>query len=68
MKIENIQKGDTLVSTDCNGTGYYRVRKVCRVKVRVLAENGNELLAYPNLFDRKVNYSVKAFDAESPSQ
>ena len=58
MRIEDIKRGDVLVSTDKHGTGYYRVRKVNRVRVIVVGENGNEVSAYPSVFDRKVTYDV----------
>lgn len=58
MKIADIKPGDVLVSTDSNGTGYYRVLKVCAVKVKVRSENQNEFYSYPCTFDRKVNYAV----------
>ena len=59
MQIADIKPDDVLVSTDENGTGYYRVLKVSKITVRVRAENGNEFRAYPHIFDRKINYPVK---------
>lgn len=59
MKIQDIAKGDTLVSTDSRGTGYYKVEKVNRVTVDVIGENGNKVRAYPLIFDRKVTYAVE---------
>jgi len=58
MKIADIKAGDVLVNTDENGTGYYRVLKVCRVTVKVRCENGNEARMYPVIFDRKIDYQV----------
>ena len=54
MKIEEINMGDILVSTDYQGTGYYLVTKVNRVTIQVKCENGNEIKAYPHVFDRKI--------------
>ena len=59
MKIAEIEKGDTLVSVDKHGAGYYRVVKVNRVTVDVVHENGAKVRAYPVHFDRKVNYAVE---------
>jgi hypothetical protein len=64
VKIDDIKPGDTLVNTDKNGTGYYRVLKVLRVNVYVLHENGNCSRMRPHLFSRKVNYPVAAFASE----
>ena len=47
MKIGEIKAGDTLINTDENGTGYYRVYKVNRVTVDVLSENGNKVRMHP---------------------
>jgi hypothetical protein len=58
MKIEDIKPNDVLVSVDKNGAGYYRVLKVNRVTVDAQAENGNQVRAYPEIFDRKINYPV----------
>ena len=58
MNIQDIQKGDVLVSVDRTGCGYYRVVKVNRVTVDVIGENGNPVRAYPMIFDRKVTYPV----------
>lgn len=58
MKIEDLKQGDVLVSVDENGAGYYRVTKVNRVTVDVMAENGNAARCRPHLFDRKINYPV----------
>lgn len=54
MKREDIKAGDVLTSFDGRGVGYYRVLKVCAVKVRVVGENGNTMLHYPRNFSRKV--------------
>lgn len=58
MKLADIKADDVLVSTDENGTGYYRVVKVCKIKIRVRGENGNEFLSYPAIFDRRIDYPV----------
>ena len=65
MKIADIKKGDTLVNVDKNGAGYYRVLKVNQVTVDVVGENGNKVRAYPNMFDRKVDYSVPSLDGHA---
>jgi hypothetical protein len=62
MNITDIEAGDTLCSTDRRGTGYYRVVKVNKITVDVIAENGNKVRSYPAMFDRKVTYAVAAFD------
>jgi hypothetical protein len=54
MKLSEISADDVLVSTDQHGTSFYRVLRVCAVKVRVRHENGNETLLYPQAFDRKI--------------
>lgn len=59
MKIADIKANDVLVSTDENGTGYYRVLKVFNVTIKVRGENGNEFRSYPATFDRRVDYPVK---------
>jgi hypothetical protein len=61
MKITDIKPGDVLVNVDKNGAGYFKVLKVNRVTVDVRGENGNEVRAYPFIFDRKVDYPVPAF-------
>lgn len=61
MKIDQIKKGQILVSVDKNGAGYYKVEKVNRVTIDVTSENGNKVRAYPIMFDRAVDYPVKAF-------
>lgn len=61
MLISDIKDGDVLCSTDENGTGYFKVQKVNRITVDVIGENGNNVRAYPVIFDRKVNYPVAAF-------
>lgn len=58
MKIADIKSKDVLVSTDENGTGYYRVLKVFKITIKVRGENGNEFRAYPASFDRRVDYPV----------
>ena len=63
MNIQDICIGDVLVCVDKNGTGYYRVRKVNRVTVDVVGENGNAVRAYPLIFDRKVTYPVPTLPA-----
>lgn len=65
MKIEDIRAGDVLVNTDGNDTGYVKVLKVCKVRIRVRGENGNEFLSWPSLYERKVIYPVKAFEGTS---
>jgi len=67
MWIENISRGDVLVSTDENGSGYYKVLKKNRVTVDVLCENGNRVRMRPHLFDRKVTYPVAAFTFGQPA-
>ena len=54
MKLSDIDFGDVLVSTDCNGTGFYRVEKVCRKVVKVATEQGHIIRAYPIMFDSKL--------------
>ena len=61
MQIEAIKAGDVLVSVDENGAGYYKVKKVNRVTVDVVSENGNAVRTHPAIFDRKVTYPVAAF-------
>lgn len=58
MHINDIHEGDVLVSTDKNGTGYYRVLKVNYITVDVRGENGNVVRQRPHIFDRKVEYPV----------
>lgn len=58
MLLTDIKANDVLVSVDCRGASYYRVLKVCKIKIRVKGENGSTFLAYPNLFDRKIDYPV----------
>lgn len=62
MKINDIKEGDVLVSTDKNGTGYYKVERVNHITVDVLCENGNTARVRAAIFDRKVTYPVKAFE------
>lgn len=61
VRIEHIYHGDILVSTDRNGTGYYKVLRTNRVTIDVLCENGNRARMSPALFDRKVSYIPEAF-------
>lgn len=62
MRISEIQPNDILVSVDELGAGYYLVKKVNRVTVDVISENGNSVRAYPLIFDRKVPYIPEAFN------
>ncbi|MDE2105647.1 MAG: hypothetical protein KGL39_50940 [Patescibacteria group bacterium] len=55
MKLADLAKGDVLVSVDENGTGFYRVEKVCRRMVKVATEQGHVIRAYPHTFDRKLS-------------
>ncbi len=64
MKIDDINQGDVLVSVDKDGAGYFRVLKVNRKTVDVVAENGNKVRAYPHLFDRKINYAVPTLNTD----
>jgi len=66
MNIEHIHHGDVLVSTDKNGSSYYKVLKRNRVTVDVLCENGNRARMGAHLFNRKVTYPVAAFTFGCP--
>lgn len=63
MKRDDIKAGDVLSNVDENGCGYYRVLKVCRVKLRVRGESGREFYMWPHLFDGKVS-DVAALHAD----
>jgi hypothetical protein len=63
MDRADIKPGDVLVSVDSRGAGYYKVVKINRVTVDVVAENGNTVRAYPSAFSRKITYPVAAFIA-----
>ena len=54
MKLADLSPGDVLVNTDANGTGFYRVEKVCAKVVKVMTEQGHVIRAYPVVFDRKI--------------
>lgn len=64
MHIDDIKRGDVLVSVDQRGAAYYRVRRVHTKKITVVGENGNEFRAYPATFDRRITYPVPTLPEE----